>query len=123
MLGKQKVQFEENELIVQVEDNKLSLLSLWDSDTTDLKLTKYHYSEFANKGVFFILQRNRDHAPNKTHKKLLASGVHFYVILTKQQMKAKIDEGKPLVDSNTIINVMVSLSNIFEMPYDREKLL
>jgi hypothetical protein len=34
-------------------------------------------------------------------------------MLSKQQIKLKIDSGKPLMDSDTVVNVMVSLTNIF----------
>ncbi len=103
--------FQENNLIIlKVEDSQpdILLLKLYSDYVTNTKLTKFHFSN--NHAVFFFLYREEGY------------GVHFYLIMSQQDLQLLIQKQECLIKEDTNIFIMKSIDSIETLPFNHEKI-
>jgi len=83
-VGQVKYEFNERFLLVDLYDQEgaFSLVELWDPNTKDLRLIKYHLSTAAQNAIFVFLQRNEENLRVREDSSQRLTGVYFFMVLT-----------------------------------------
>ncbi len=111
IIQNKKYMFQENNLIILREENNqpdISLLKLYSDYVTDTKLTKFHFS---NKHVIFFFVYRKDD-----------KGVHFYLIISQQDLQLLIQKQECLIKEDSNIFIMKTIDKIEAVSFNHEKI-
>ena len=111
IIQNKKYMFQENNLIILKVENiqpDILLLKLYSDYVTNTKLTKFHFSN--KHAVFFFLYR-------KDYK-----GVHFYLIISQQDLLLLLQKQECLIKEDTNIFIMKTIDSIEALPFNHDKI-
>ena len=111
-------------MLIDLGNNEnISIINLFDPDTKNLKLLKYHTSFKEEKAIFFFSKKDIDPMSYPSNVSIQQTGLHFFVVKSFQELKLLSVFAHTLqcylIDEKTVVHVLNGLQNVVSMKYGK----